>query len=148
MPPPAPSTAGRRSAHRCAAACDAPTGASPSARGSSRVSASRVAVVARSCSSLESLQEVSRSFRWLTGGELLLLRFLELDLLTHVAHTFTLVGLRRAERANVGGDLADLLDVRTLDRDFGLARGFDRDALGCRIDDRMRETESQIQVLA
>src|ERR1044072_8028145 len=73
----------------------------------------------------------------------LLLRFLQLDLLARIAHAFALVRLRRAEVADVGGDLADLLYVRALDDDFGLARRFDRDALGRGGGERVGGTETR-----
>src|SRR5678815_4683016 len=78
----------------------------------------------------------------------LLLRFLQLDLLARIPHALALVRLRRTEVADVGGNLADLLHVRALDDDFRLARRFDGDALGRGVDDRVREAERQIQVLA
>src|SRR6185503_19410270 len=78
----------------------------------------------------------------------LLLRFLQLDLLARVTHAFALVRLRRAEVADVGRDLADLLHVRALDDDFRLGRRLNRDALGRDVDDRVREAERQVQVLA
>src|SRR5688572_9052826 len=78
----------------------------------------------------------------------LLLRFLQLDLFARVAHALALVGLRRAEIADVRGDLADLLHVRALDDDLGLAGRLDRDAFGRGVNDRVREAERQVQVLA
>src|SRR5437868_12689461 len=78
----------------------------------------------------------------------LLLRFLQLDLLAAVAHAFALVGLRRTEGANIGGRLADALNVRTLHQNFGLGGRFEGDALGRLINDRMREAQRQVQVLA
>src|SRR4051812_27141480 len=78
----------------------------------------------------------------------LLLRFLQLDLLARIPHALALVRLRRTEVADVGGNLADLLHVRALDQDFRLGRRLDRDALGRGVDDRMREAERQVQVLA
>src|SRR4029079_19403786 len=78
----------------------------------------------------------------------LLLRFLQLDLLARVPHALALVRLRRTEVADVGGHLADLLHVRALDENFRLARRFDRNALGRGVDDRVREAERQVQVLA
>src|SRR5512138_1270388 len=78
----------------------------------------------------------------------LLLRFLQLDLFAGVAHALALVRLGRTIAADLRGDLTDSLPVRAFDDDFGLARRFDRDALGSGIDDRMREAERQVQVLA
>src|SRR5262245_38983515 len=77
-----------------------------------------------------------------------LLRFLQLDLLARIAHALALVRLRGTEFAVVCGDLADLLHVGALDDDFRLARRLDGDALGRRVDDRVRKAERQVQVLA
>ena len=48
------------------------------------------------------------------------LTWLELDNFALVADAFTLVGLGLAERANLGGELADQLLVATLDHDVRL----------------------------
>src|SRR5690242_18366354 len=79
---------------------------------------------------------------------LLLLRFLELDVLTGVTNALALVRLGLTIATDLGGHLADLLLVRALDQDLRLRRGLDRDALGRRVDDRVREAERQVQVLA
>src|SRR5690606_14931838 len=71
-----------------------------------------------------------------------------LDLLAGVADTLALVRLGRTERADIRGDLADLLDVRALDDDLGLRGRFDRDAFGRDVNHRMRETQREIEVLA
>src|SRR5579872_1285365 len=62
--------------------------------------------------------------------ELLLLALFQRDLLAGVAHAFALVGLGRANVANLGSGLTNLLPVRALDHDLGLARRLDRDAGG------------------
>src|SRR5690606_8135375 len=79
---------------------------------------------------------------------LLLLRFLQNDPLVRVAHALALVGLRRPEPPELGRDLADALAIDTLDDDLRLARRLDRDPVGHRVLDRMRETERQVQLLA
>src|SRR5882672_3055397 len=61
---------------------------------------------------------------------LLLLAFLQLDLLAGVAHTLALVGLGGANVTDLRGHLTDLLPVDALDEDFRLAGRFDRDAFG------------------
>src|SRR5438876_10299765 len=53
-------------------------------------------------------------------SHLLLLRFLERHRLAHIAHALALVGLRRLVGADLGGHLAHLLAVDTLDHDLGL----------------------------
>src|SRR6476646_11209877 len=53
---------------------------------------------------------------------LLLLRFLDRDLLVRVADPLALVGLGRTDGTNLGGDLADALAVGPLDDDFRRAR--------------------------
>src|SRR5215204_5816491 len=79
---------------------------------------------------------------------LLLLRFLELDTLTGITNALALVRLGLAITTDLGGHLADLLLVRALDQDLGLRRRLDRDPLGRRVDDRVREAEREVQVLA
>src|SRR6185295_6526414 len=75
----------------------------------------------------------------------LLLGFLQRDLLARVAHALALVRLWRTKTADLGCNLAHLLAIDALDQDFGLARRLDRDALGDRKRDWVRETEGQIQ---
>src|SRR6186997_2870028 len=71
-----------------------------------------------------------RSFllRFMVSASLLLLAFLERDLLVRVAHALTLVGLRRTDTANLSTHLPDLLPVDSLHDDLGRARCLDRDA--------------------
>src|SRR5690606_38481526 len=97
---PAPSIPNRRSGHRCAATCDAPTAAEPSVRGSWRACGWHDANAGHSC-----------SYRLAS----LLLRFLQLDLLAGIAHALALVGLRRAEATDIGSHLADALHIGALD---------------------------------
>src|SRR5215469_1251326 len=78
----------------------------------------------------------------------LLLRFLQGDLLTRVAHTLALVGLRRLVRADLGGHLADLLAIRALDHDLRLRRRLGLHALGQLVHDRVREAERQVELVA
>src|SRR4051812_23939418 len=84
----------------------------------------RPAPFCRSWCRRRSRRRLRRSCTWLI---LLLLAFLAPDLLVVVAHALALVGLRRAERADLGGDLAHLALVHPGDRDRGRARGGDRD---------------------
>src|SRR6476660_9746305 len=74
---------------------------------------------------------------------LLLLPFLEGNDFVGVAHALALVGLGRADAADLGGRLADALPVGALDEDLGRARRLDADALRDRIADRVREAERQ-----
>src|SRR4029450_10592147 len=75
----------------------------------------------------------SARFRRLTFfsimAPLLLLRFLELDALTGITNTLALVGLGRAVRADLRGDLTHALLVGALHDDLGLRRSLDRDPL-------------------
>src|ERR671927_1069936 len=70
---------------------------------------------------------------------LLLLRFLERDLLARVAHALALVRLRRAITPHFRRDLADHLLVRAFDDDLGLRRRFSLDAFRQLVHDWMRE---------
>src|SRR5690606_4288634 len=81
-------------------------------------------------------------------GRLLLLSFLQHHALARVAHALALVRLGRPEAPELRGDLTDALPVDTLDDDLRLARRLDRDAVGHRVLDRMREAERQVQLLA
>src|SRR3990170_6848003 len=79
---------------------------------------------------------------------LLLLAFLAEDELARVPHALALVRLRLAERADLGGDLPDLLLVGAGDHNLGrLGRG-DRDAFRDRIDDVVAVAERNLQVPA
>src|SRR5690606_282604 len=79
---------------------------------------------------------------------LCLLGFLADDDLVGVLHTLALVGLGRPETADLRCNLADLLLVGTGHQDFGLGRRGDGDAVRDREQDRMREAQGQVQVLA
>src|SRR5215467_2659353 len=81
-------------------------------------------------------------------ARLLLLRFLEDDLLVRVAHALALVGLGGAVGPHLGGDLPDELLVQPLDHDLGLRGRFHLDALRHRVDDGMREAEREVQLVA
>src|SRR5581483_7732113 len=85
---------------------------------------------------------------WRSWSWLLLLRFFTDYLLVGVAHAFALVGFGRTERANLRGYLADQLLVGALHHEIRLIRRFDRDAVGNRVDDRVRIAEREIQLLA
>src|ERR1700683_4390571 len=78
---------------------------------------------------------------------LLLLRFFQRNLLVRIFHPLALVGFRRAEPADLGGRLSDLLAVDPFDDDFRLARRFDGHALRDCVIDEMREAERQSQAL-
>src|SRR5512138_1087826 len=78
----------------------------------------------------------------------LLLRFLQLDLLTRIAHALALVRLGRTERTDVGSHLSHALHIGAFHDDFRLRRRFDRDAFRRDVDDRVRKPERQVQVLA
>src|SRR5690606_22714472 len=77
-----------------------------------------------------------------------LLRFLHDDLLAGIADALALVGLRRTEGTDVGSYLSHDLLVAALDQDLRLRRRLDRDALRRLEDDRMRETQRQVQITA
>src|SRR5207342_2615869 len=77
-----------------------------------------------------------------------LLGFLADDVLAGVLHALALVGLRRTEAANLGGDFADALLVGARHDDFRLRRGGDGDAFRGREQHRVRETQREVQVLA
>src|SRR4030095_7097532 len=77
-----------------------------------------------------------------------LLRFLQRDLLARVAHALALVRLRRTESADLRRDFPDALRVGSGDPHFGLRRHGNRDAFRSGEHNRMREAESQVQVLA
>src|SRR5215510_10691628 len=66
---------------------------------------------------------------------LLLLRFLDLDLLVRVANALALVRLRTAVGAHFRRNLPDQLAVEALDQDLGLRRRLHLDALGHRVHD-------------
>src|SRR5690606_12278111 len=77
-----------------------------------------------------------------------LLGFLADDDFVGVLHALALVGLRRSESADLGGNFADQLLVRAGDQDLGLRRRGDRDAFRRLDHDRVREAQRQVQVLA
>src|SRR5215213_8111730 len=82
------------------------------------------------------------------SAPLLLLAFLAEDVFASILHALALVGLRRTERADFGGNLADLLLVDARDHDLGRLRRRDRDAFRNRIEHLMTVTERDLQVLA
>src|SRR5690606_26910752 len=74
------------------------------------------------------------------------LAWLEAHLLAGVPDTLAVVGVGRAQRPDVGGDLSDRLLVDAADADLGRLRSFDLDALG-RLDDHgVREAEAELEV--
>src|ERR1700709_656058 len=79
---------------------------------------------------------------------LLLLAFLAEDKFIGILHALALVGLRRTVAADLGGDLADALDIVAVDDDLGRLRHRDRDAFRDRIDDVVAVAERQLEVLA
>src|SRR3974377_1736953 len=79
---------------------------------------------------------------------LLLLAFLTEDVLVDVFHALALIGLGRAETADLGGDLTHLLLIDTGHDDFGRLRRRDGDALWDRVIDVVREAELQVERLA
>src|SRR5690242_301161 len=83
-----------------------------------------------------------------SSAPLLLLAFLTEDIFARILHALALVGLRRAEIANVGRNLPDLLLVRAGDHDLGRLRSRDRDAFRDRKDHVVAVAERELQVLA
>src|SRR5690606_4830739 len=77
-----------------------------------------------------------------------LLGFLANDDFVGVLHALALVGLRRTDGADLGGDLANALLVGALDQDLGLGRGGQRDAFRRHEHHRVREAQRQAEVLA
>src|SRR4051794_38643118 len=69
------------------------------------------------------------------------------DLLTEVAHALALVRLGLADRADVGGHLADDFLVDGPDDDSGLYWHLEGDALGCIDDHRVAEAKGQTQLV-
>src|SRR5204862_4012101 len=65
-----------------------------------------------------------------------------------VLHALALVGLGRAERADLGRDLSDPLLVDAAHQDLGRPRRRDRDAFRDRIDHVVAVAERDLQVLA
>src|SRR5688572_19398462 len=80
-----------------------------------------------------------------TPARLLLLGFLEHDLLTHVTNALAFVRLGASVIANVRRHLPHLLTVRALDDDFSLSRRLGLHALGQLMHHRMRKPERKIQ---
>src|ERR1700712_5772986 len=77
---------------------------------------------------------------------LLLLAFLAEDKFIGILHALALVGLRRTIAADLGGHLADALDVVAVDDDLGRLRHRNRDAFRDRIDDIVAVAERELQV--
>src|SRR6185503_19580931 len=82
------------------------------------------------------------------GFPLLLLGFLDHDLLAGIAHALALVRLRAAVGAHFGRHLANHLPVHALDHDLGLGRRLHLDALRHRVAHRVREAEREVQLVA
>src|SRR5258708_27598937 len=93
-------------------------------------------------------RRILEAFLSMDGSRLLLLGFLDRYRFPRVAHALALVGLRRLVRADLGRDLADLLDVGPLDDDLRLRRRLGLHALGERMHDRVREAERQVHLVA
>ena len=95
---------------------------------------------------------VPRLTRIVFGAAPLLLACLSglTELLTHdfafVANAFALVGLRRTQIANLGGDLTDALLVDAVDVNFVRALDRERDARRAARNDRVRVAEREVQV--
>src|SRR5690606_7617184 len=125
--------------HTGAGRCAAPTGAARPVRGCARGSTWRGA-------------GGQSSFPWSLSPEaesrLGLLGFLADDVFAGVLDALALVRLRRAEAADLGGNLAALLPVGAADHGLGLRRGGDGDAFRRRVQHRVREAQRQVQVLA
>src|SRR5689334_24424773 len=81
-------------------------------------------------------------------GSVLLLAFLAEDEFANILHALALVGLRRTIGANLGGDLADALNVAARHRDLGRLRHGDRDPFRDRVDHIVAVAERELQVLA
>src|SRR5579885_764036 len=97
----------------------------------------------------DAVRRAVRSFKFVMAqSPLFLLAFLAEDVLAGVLHALALVGLRRTETAQLGGNLADLLLVDAGDDDLGRLRRRDRDPLRDRIVDVVREAELQVELLA
>src|SRR5690606_42103703 len=76
------------------------------------------------------------------------LAFLATDARDRDAHIFALVGLRRVEGANGGGDFADKLFVGTGDLDLGLVGDGEDGALGDLVVDRVGIAQGEVEDLA
>src|SRR5260221_3898246 len=76
------------------------------------------------------------------------LAFLADDLFAGVADAFAFVGFGRIIAADVGGDGADFLLVRTLDEDVGVVGHGHFDVVGHRVGDGVGESEFEAEVLA
>src|SRR6266542_2612658 len=84
----------------------------------------------------------------LISSHLLLLRFLERDLLVGIAHALALVRLGTAIAPHFRGNLANELPVGALDHDLRLRRRFSFDAFRQRVHDRVRVAEREIELFA
>lgn len=73
------------------------------------------------------------------------LAFLAADVFALVANTFSFVGLRRMIRTDIRGDLADELLIDTLNRDFGVVRYLNRNAVRDWVVNGMRFPQTQIE---
>src|SRR5207244_10864393 len=83
------------------------------------------------------------SFSTLSLHDALPISLFQGDLLVRVAHALALVGLGRANAADLGGHLADLLPIDALYHDLGLARSLDVDPFRDR--HRSEEHTSELQ---
>src|SRR5215467_12526393 len=129
----APCRPPRTTGRRCGRWCDAPPASPRPADGSCGASGTHASASMLSCRS------------WFA---LLLLRFLEDDLLVRVAHALALVGLGRAIGAHFGGHLPDELLVQPLDDDLGLRRRLDLHALGHGVHHRVRKAEREVELVS
>src|ERR1700688_465812 len=95
----------------------------------------------------EAVRRAVRSLNLDIAHPLFLLTFLAEDVFASVFHALALVRLRRAEAADLGGDMPDFLFVDAGHHDLGRFRRCDRDALGDRKIHVMAEAELQVQGL-
>src|SRR5574343_1135064 len=76
---------------------------------------------------------------------LLLLGFLDNHHFIGITNTLAFIWLRLAICTNLGGNLTDLLLIRTLNQDFGLGRTLNLHTCGHLVRHRVRKAERQIQ---
>src|SRR5437016_13858084 len=105
-----------------------------------RCTVRRTAPTARIRSRVWRARRSRARFLSIMAGPLLLLGLFQNDDLSAVAHSLALVGLGRALRANLGGDLAHQLLVDAGDDDLGLRRRRHLDALWHSLHHAVRES--------